>query len=35
LFVNGAYESDGTGKTIKQAEQNAAEVALKRRKDVI
>ena len=35
LFVNGAYESDGIGKTIKQAEQHAAEVALKRRKDVI
>ena len=35
LFINGAYESDGTGKTIKQAEQHAAEVALKRRKDVI
>ena len=35
LLVNGVLESEGIGKTIKQAEQQAAEVALKRRKDVI
>ena len=34
LMIDGKYEAEGTGKTIKQAEQNAAEAALKRRKDV-
>ncbi|MBQ6496879.1 MAG: ribonuclease III [Firmicutes bacterium] len=35
LLIDGVYEAEGIGKTIKQAEQQAAEVALKRRKDVI
>ena len=35
LHVNGKRESEGVGKTIKQAEQHAAEMALKGRKDVI
>lgn len=34
LMIDGNYEAEGTGKSIKQAEQNAAEAALKRRKDV-
>ena len=34
LYVNGKRESEGVGKTIKQAEQHAAETALKGRKDV-
>lgn len=34
LMIDGKYEAEGTGKTIKQAEQHAAEAALKRRKDV-
>ncbi|MDO4834288.1 MAG: ribonuclease III [Bacillota bacterium] len=35
LEINGVAEAEGTGKSKKQAQQNAAEIALKRRQDVI
>lgn len=35
LLIDGVKESEGEGKTIKQAEQQAAETALKRREHVI
>lgn len=35
LEINGIAEAEGTGKSKKQAQQNAAKEALKRRKDVI
>ncbi|MDO4869404.1 MAG: ribonuclease III [Bacillota bacterium] len=35
LYINDVLQAEGTGKSIKQAEQHAAEEALKRRQDVI